>query len=101
MLRSLETQFASRRCFRGRPVDADLSYVLGAPDGGALVLRQVPPASERDRVSTTIKTTFGRGGALPPHAPSASIDSVSTSLKLLQQRIGIGANFTSSITIYK
>ena len=27
-----------------RPVNQDLSYVLGAPDGGALVLRQAPPA---------------------------------------------------------
>lgn len=26
-----------------RPVDEELSYVLGAPDGGALVLRQAPP----------------------------------------------------------
>ncbi len=27
-----------------RPVDEDMSYVLGAPDGGALVLRKAPPA---------------------------------------------------------
>src|SRR5512136_1119678 len=30
-----------------RPVDQDLSYVLGAPDGGALVLRQAPPPGAR------------------------------------------------------
>jgi hypothetical protein len=27
--------------------DADLSYVLGAPDGGALVLREAAPAGQR------------------------------------------------------
>jgi hypothetical protein len=35
-----------------RPVEADLSYVLGAPDGGALVLRQAPPAGERQIVAS-------------------------------------------------
>jgi hypothetical protein len=42
-----------------RPVDADLSYVLGAPDGGALVLRQAPPASER-QVATSYEAAIYR-----------------------------------------
>lgn len=36
-----------------RPVDTDLSYVLGAPDGGALVLRQAPPVGERRATVTS------------------------------------------------
>jgi hypothetical protein len=36
-----------------RPVDTDLSYVLGAPDGGALVLRQAPPVGERQATVTS------------------------------------------------
>lgn len=42
-----------------RPIDADLSYVLGAPDGGALVLRQAPPASER-QVTTSYEAAIYR-----------------------------------------
>jgi|GEM_PF-2766281 len=42
-----------------RPVDADMSYVLGAPDGGALVLRQAPPASER-QVATSYEAAVYR-----------------------------------------
>lgn len=34
-----------------RPVEEDLSYVLGAPDGGALVLRQAPPAGARQQAA--------------------------------------------------
>lgn len=42
-----------------RPVEADLSYVLGAPDGGALVLRQAPPAGER-QVATSYEAAVYR-----------------------------------------
>ena len=42
-----------------RPVDADMSYVLGAPDGGALVLRQAPPADER-QVATSYEAAVYR-----------------------------------------
>ncbi len=43
-----------------RPVDTDMSYVLGSPGGSALVLRQAPGAGERQVVTAGDEATIYR-----------------------------------------
>lgn len=56
-----------------RPVDEDLSYVLGSPDGGAMVLRQAPSSRRSRKVDAHGGSVYQlRPVDLAQHSPQAA-----------------------------